>query len=325
MPLVVVTDYTFETLDVESHILRPLGCDVVSRRRTASAAELCQLVAEAEYVITQFAPLTAEVIAAMRKARLIVRYGVGVDNVDLEAARERRIPVCNVPDYCIDEVADHTLAFVLSLTRQVIPNSLGVRGGQWKLAVPLSAMRSLQSLTVGVVGFGRIGRAVVRRLLAFGCRVLVHDPVVPASTIQEAGCIAAGLPLLLADSDLVTLHCPSTPKTRRLINRETIAQMKPGALLINVGRGDLVEPTALIEALRSGHLSGAGLDVFDPEPVRADSPLLQLDNVVVSSHIASTSVQAARKLRETVAHTVVRAIHGEALANIVNGVTMART
>src|SRR4051812_28312351 len=147
----------------------------------------------------------------MNKVRVIVRYGIGVDNVDLQAARERGIPVCNVPDYCIDEVADHTLAFLLAATRQVVPNCLRVRGGQWGLAVPLADMKTLRDLTVGVVGFGRIGREVVRRLVAFRGAVRVFDPGVAAQEIEAAGAVAAGsLDELLPACDIVTLHCPST-------------------------------------------------------------------------------------------------------------------
>jgi D-3-phosphoglycerate dehydrogenase len=316
---VAVTDYSFDTLDVETDILRPLGCEVVARRK-ASGFELNELVGDADHIITQFAPLRADVVAAMRKARVIVRYGVGVDNVDLEAARSHGIPVCNVPDYCIDEVADHALALILATTRHVVPNCLAVRSGQWKLAVPLAAMLPLSEMTVGIVGFGRLGRAVARRLLGFRCRVLVHDPIVPAAAVKDAGCVPADFASLLAESDLVTLHCPSTAQTQRLMNRQTLGQVKRGAILINVSRGDVVESAALIEALQSGHLAAAALDVFDPEPIPADNPLLHMDNVVLSAHVASCSAKAARKLRETVAGTVVKAIRGEPLPNIVNGV-----
>ncbi len=321
MRKVAVTDYSFDALDVETPILLPLGCEIVASKPIPAPAALAQLVADADAVVTQFAPLTAEVIGAMRKARVIARYGVGVDNVDLDAARAKGIPVCNVPDYCIDEVADQTLAFILALTRQVLPNCLGVRGGRWKLAVPLAGMRTLRDLTVGVVAFGRIGRAVVRRLLAFGGRVLVHDPVVPKEAIADSGATPADLPTLLAESDVVSLHCPSTAQTRRLMNAETIGRMKPGAVLVNVSRGDVVDSAALVDALQRGRLAGAALDVFDPEPLPVDSPLLRMDNVIVASHVASCSVKAARQCRESVAHTVARALRGEPLRNVVNGIS----
>jgi D-3-phosphoglycerate dehydrogenase len=319
MARVVVTDYSFDSLDVERAVLEPLGVELIARAH-CKPDELRALVADADCVITQFAPVNAAVIGAMRRARAIVRYGVGVDNVDLDAAQARGIPVCNVPDYCIDEVADHTFAFILALTRQVVANAAEVRAGRWRLAVPLPDMRAVCELTVGIVGFGRIGRAVAQRLVAFRARLLVHDPLVPAADIERSGSTSATLADLLAGSDLVTLHCPSTAATRRLLNREAFARMKPGALLVNVGRGDLVETASLIEALEQGRLRGAALDVCDPEPVPPDSPLLRMDNVLVTAHIASASVKAVRTLRETAARLAARAIRGETLANVVNGV-----
>jgi D-3-phosphoglycerate dehydrogenase len=317
---IAITDYTFDTLDIETGILAPLGCEIVAWKRVAPPSELAQMVGDADHIITQFARVNAEVIGAMRRAKVIVRYGVGVDNIDLEAARARGIPVCNVPDYCMDEVADHTLALILASTRQLPANNSHIRNGGWGLAVPLAAMKSLADLTVGVLGFGRIGSEVVGRLRAFKCRILVYDPVVPATGIVNAGAQAAGFEVVLRHADVLTLHCPSTPQTRGIIRRDTIALMKPGAILINVGRGDLVESSALIEALRQGHLAGAGLDVFDPEPIPPDSPLLKLDSVIVSPHAASVSLKAVRRLRETVAGIVARAVRRESLPNIVNGV-----
>ncbi len=316
---VAVTDYTFDTLDVETGILAPLGCEVVGRR-CKTPAELIELCADADHVITQFAPVTGEVIKAMRKAQIIVRYGIGVDNVDLEVARSKGIPVCNVPDYCIDEVADHTLAFILATTRQVVTCAVDIRAGNWRLPTPLAAMKTLRDLTVGVVGFGRIGREVCRRLVAFKSRVLVADPVVPAAEVKALGCVPAGLDQIFAESDIVTLHCPSLPQTRGLINRQSIAKMKKGAILVNVGRGNLAETAALVEGLQSGQLSAAAIDVCDPEPIPADSPLRKMENVVAAAHIASASVKAVLTLRESAAKLVACSVRGEPLPNIVNGV-----
>ncbi len=315
---VAITDYSFPTLEIEESILRPAAELACGQCKTSDT--LIPLVADADAVITQFAPIKADVIAAMQRARVIVRYGIGVDNVDLEAARAKGIPVCNVPDYCIDEVADQTLAFILSTTRQVVSNCLKVRGGTWGLATPLDQMRALRDLTVGVVGFGRIGREVVARLRAFKCRVLVHDPVVATTDIQQAGAEPADLAKTITDSDIVSLHCPSMAQTRGMINRESLNRMKKGVILINVARGDLVDSAALTEALQQGHVAAAALDVFAPEPIPADHPILRMDNVIVASHIASTSVPAVKKLRETAARLALSAVRGEALANIVNGV-----
>lgn len=320
MPTVAITDYSFPDLELERSILSAGGFGLLSGNNKEIPA-LQSLVAEADAVITQFAPINAAVIGEMQRAKVIVRYGIGYDNVDVQAARERGIPVCNIPDYCIDEVADHTLAFILGVTRQVIPNTLHIRDGQWGLATPLDHLRTLRDQTVGIVGFGRIGREVASRLVPFKSRRLVFDAFVPAEVVRSAGCEPVSLDDLLAKSDIVTLHCPSTPQTNKLLNATSIARMKPGSVVINLARGDLVDTAALVAALQSGQIASAALDVCDPEPIPADSPLRSLPNVIVASHIASASPKAVRTLRETAAKLAVMALRGELLPNVVNGVT----
>src|SRR5437870_6873405 len=214
MPKVIVTDLRFASLDVERSILEPLGCEVIEEQCTTEAA-LIPALQDVEYVITQFAPLTTRVIETLNKCRIIVRYGVGVDNIDLDAARRKGIPVCNVPDYCMDEVADHALALILALTRQVASIANHVRAGHWSLPGRLNQMRVLKEMTVGVVGFGRIGKEVANRLKAFKCKVIVYDPFVPAVEIETAGLSLCAFEAILRDCDLLTLHCPSTSETRR--------------------------------------------------------------------------------------------------------------
>lgn len=316
---VVITDWTFADLELEKAILEAKQIELVGQK-CKNVADLISLVAEADAVITQFAKIDAQVIAAMKKAKAIVRYGIGVDNVDLAAAKERKIPVCNIPDYCINEVADHTLAFILGITRQVVTNSNFLHEGKWGLATPLTAMKSVRDLTVGVVGFGRIGREVVSRLRAFNGRVLVFDPVVSSAEIAKAGAEAVSWDELLKQSDVITPHCPSNEKTRRMFNQAAFAKCKPGAIFINIGRGDLVDSVALVQALQSGQIGAAALDVFDPEPIPADNPILKMPNVILAAHIASASVPAVKRLRETAANIAVTAVQGQRPPNIVNGV-----
>jgi D-3-phosphoglycerate dehydrogenase len=321
---VVFTDWTFPDLSLEEGLLKPLGLQITARQCKTEAG-LIALVSEADCVITQFARLNATVIAAMKRARAIVRYGIGVDNIDLDAARAHGIPVANVPDYCIDEVADQTLAFILALTRQVVPYHAHVASGKWGLVRPVDSMHALSQLTVGVVGLGRIGREVVRRLLAFNCRVLVYDPGVPAAAIQAARAQpTTALGELLAASDIVTLHCPSTAQTRKMFDAATLAQLKHGARLVNVARGDLIDTPALLKALESGRLAGAALDVCDPEPLPSDHPLLKLPHVILAPHVASVSAVAVRTLRETVATLAAMALADGLPPNVVNGVTQPR-
>jgi D-3-phosphoglycerate dehydrogenase len=320
---IVVTDHTFAELDTEQAVVAAAGAKIVSAQ-SKDPARLAEAVADADAVITQFAPVNADVIGAMRRARAIVRYGIGVDNVDLAAARDRGIPVCNVPDYCIDEVADHTLSFILALTRQVAPQSRLVHDGQWKIAAPVDQFRTLASMTCGVVGFGRIGRGVVRRLVAFGGRVLVSDPVAPADAVAAAGAEAVPLDRLLAESDLVTLHCPSLPATKNMLNATSLATTKRGLLVVNLSRGDLIDPAALVAALDSGQVAAAALDVFNPEPIPAGHAIFGRPNVVLAPHVASCSAAAVDRLRTTAAELAVAAIRGEPLPSIVNGVAAAR-
>jgi len=316
---IAITDYTFPSLEIEQEILQSADCEIVSGQ-CKTPESLIPLVSDADAVITQFAPVNNAVVAAMQKARAIVRYGIGYDNVACDAAREKGIPVCNIPDYCVDEVADHTLAFILSMTRCLRANCGHMLQGNWGLSVPLEQMRALTDQTVGIIGLGRIGKSVADRLKPFKCRLLAFDPIVSAHEATAHGCSLVGLDELLTQSDVVSLHCPSNEQTRGIINRESLANLKAGSILINVGRGDLVELAALTDALKNGHIAGAALDVFESEPLPTDSSLLQMDNVVTSSHIASVSPKAVRTLRETAARLAVTAVRGEELPNVVNGV-----
>jgi D-3-phosphoglycerate dehydrogenase len=321
MNKVVITDYAFDQVDVEKEILEPQGYELVAQKSGKDPAALAALVKDADAVIVQFAPVNAEIIGAMQKAKVIVRYGIGVDNVDLKAAAAKNIPVCNVPDYCIDEVADHTLALILAATRQIVPCDSVIKSGQWKLPVPLAALHALKDMTVGLVAFGRIAREVAARLKPFKCRILAFDPAVPAGDIKATGCVPATLDEVLTQSDLVSLHCPSTEKTKYMINAATIAKMKKGTILVNASRGTLVDTPAMVAALQSGQLSAAAMDVTDPEPINPDNPLLKLTNVVITPHDASATPQSVKKLRTSAANLAAMALRNEKLPNIVNGVT----
>ncbi|MDP6915011.1 MAG: C-terminal binding protein [Verrucomicrobiota bacterium] len=320
MPKIVVTDFTFPNLEIEQKVLQPSGCELAGHQCQTPEA-LIEVVRDADYVLTQFAPLNAEVVDAMERAKVIVRYGIGYDNVHLDATRAKGIPVCNVPEFCTDEVADHTLGLMVAATRCLFQNHHATTNGNWGLAVPLGQMKTLARLTVGIVGFGRIGRAVAKRLAGFGSRLLVYDPAIGDEEIEQGGGEPISMGELLANSDLITLHCPSSETTRWIINESSISKMKPGAILINVGRGDLVDPAALMSALGQGRISTVGLDVFSPEPIPKDHPILRMENVIVGSHIASASEQAAITLRESAAETILKAIKEEPLPNIVNGVS----
>ncbi len=320
MPKAVITDYAFDDVEIERTIIEPLGCELKANKSGKDPAALAALVEDADYVITQFAPVNADIIGAMKRCKVIVRYGIGVDNVDLKAAAAKGIPVCNIPDFCTDEVADHTLAMILDLCRRITQNGVKVRNGEWGLAVPIEAMRSLKDQTVGIVAYGKIGREVALRLRPFKCKLIAFDPAVDAAKMRADGVEPVTLDELYAQSDIVTLHCPSTETTRYMINASSIAKMKRGCLFVNISRGTLVRTDDLVAALRSGQIAAAAMDVTDPEPINHDHPIVGMENVIINSHIASASPQAVLKLRTDAAKTVAIAIRRQKLPNIVNGV-----
>jgi D-3-phosphoglycerate dehydrogenase / 2-oxoglutarate reductase len=255
-------------------------------------------------VLFILAPLPAEVIDALPSTcRLLQRAGIGLDNVDLERARSRGITVDNTPDYAIEEVAVHALGMTLSLHRQLAATQSHLLAGNWRVQPPLPIDR-LSTLTLGLVGLGRIGRRTADLARPFFARVLFHDPAVATA---PPGLEAAALETVLRESDVVSLHCPLLPSTRHLINARTLALMKPTALLINASRGGLVDAPALSEAIRNGKLTGAGLDVYEPEILPADSPLRTLgDRVILTSHTAWYSRQSTRDCRLQAIEKIIR-------------------
>lgn len=322
MSTVVVTDFTWERTDIERAVLEPLGCDIVECQCT-TVAETIDACRGADQIVSQYSPITAEVIDHIQSAKMIVRYGIGYDNVDAEAAAAKKIPVCNVPDYCIDEVADTTLGLMLSALRQFGANHRYIQQGHWGMGVPLDRMFAMHTMTVGIVGCGRIGRAVAARLQPFNCRVVAFDPVVAEADIKAVGCEPVSLEEVWAMSDLITLHCPSNRYTENLVAAGAIEQMKQGVILVNCARGTIVNTHDLVAALESGKVGFAALDVVAPEPLPVDHPLRTMENVLINSHLAVSTVDCVERLRRNVAEIVACSVRGEPLPNIVNGVTPA--
>lgn len=315
---VVITDFGSPENELEAEELRQSGLDIeLVRLNAKTPQELVPHVLDADALIVQWCQIPRELLGQMKRCRVISRYGIGVDMIDLAAAGEFGIPVCNTPDYCIDEVSTHTLTFLLMLNRQVLPQHLHVREGKWGPPVPTPPAR-LSTQTLGVVGMGNIGRVVIQKAAPFGLKMLVYDPYLSAEAASEAGVEKVDLPELLRRSDYVSLHCPLTDETRHLISTDQFRQMKPTAYLINMARGPIVDQAALVEALTSGTIAGAALDVFEKEPPAADEPLLRLDNVIFTPHLSSWSAQSFVQLRREVAKNVVTALRGDPLRPVVN-------
>ncbi len=307
---VLITDHSFGDLSEERCVLDAAGIGLSDNRECPDEAGLCALVREADGILSQAARLTGPVIAAARNCRVIVRYGTGFDNIDLEAARQRGIVVSNVPDYCTEDVADHAWMLSLALVRRLPRMVELVRAGSWTSSQVRPVPR-IGDLTVGIYGLGRIGRAFARRARAAGCPLIACDPYLPEPDFAEAGVTAMTAENLLAGSDLLSLHAPLTDETRRFLNAGTFPRLKRGAFVVNCGRGALIESEALVAALEAGRLRGAALDVTDPEPLPADHPLLRRPDVIVTGHMAWYSEASVRQLKRSVAEEAVRVLRGE--------------
>lgn len=306
-----------EVGEAELALLAGSGARLVERPcRTED--ELLEHGRDAAAILTLDEPLTARVIAGLRGCRVIARFGIGVDRVDLEAATAAGIVVTNVPDYCVDEVSDHALGLLLAVTRRIVPLDRAVRDGVWDTAAVAGPVRRLRGRRLGIVGFGRLGRSFAAKAQALGLEVVAYDPNVADSDIEAAGVRSLSLDALIASSDIVSLHVPLTPQTRHLLDRQRIDSLPAGAVLLNTSRGGLVDEKALAAALREGRLGGAGLDVFETEPPPRDHPLLGLPNVVVSSHSSHYSLEAGADMRAKAFGNVARVLRGEAPLSPVN-------
>lgn len=317
---VAVTDYGFPDLRPEEEVLGAIGASVVSSQ-CRTETEVADLCAQADAVLTQWAPVTAAAIERMERCRVIVRYGIGVDKVDLDAARARGIPVVNVPDYAIEEVADHTLALLLASVRKIPQVVTRVRQGEWNIA-PCRPIIGLQGKRLGVAGFGNIARAVVKRAQAFGVEAIGYDPYVGEEAFRERGVRKVDWEELLTESDLLSVHLPLNAATRHLLGDEAFAKMKPSAFLVNTSRGGVIDSASLERAVREGRLAGAALDVLEEEPIAPDSPLLKLEQVLITSHCAWYSESSLVRLQHYAALEVKRVLEGGKPLHIVNGVSL---
>ncbi|MCW8130272.1 MAG: C-terminal binding protein [Planctomycetota bacterium] len=277
----------------------------------------------AALIVWHNCPVTADGIRRLRGCRALIRNGVGYDSIDADAAAQHGIPVCNVPDYGTEEVADHALALALALCRQLFPLDREAKALRWRIPEP-GRLRRLRELTFGVVGLGRIGTAAALRAKALGFQVSFYDPYLSNGVDKALGLRRAGtLDELLRASDVLSIHCPLTPETRHLIGARELALMKPSAYVVNTARGAIIEKAAIFEALRAGRLGGAGLDVVEDEPL-ASAEEAATPNLIVTPHAAFCSVEGRREMRATSARIARAAVLGEPLENVVNGVRPER-
>ncbi len=307
--LIAITDSPFPSLDPAKKALARLDPEY-RMANSASADDILAVARDADAILVTYAKLPGGLLRQLKNCKAIGRFGLGVDNIDLPAAKELGIAVNYVPDYCLREVSDHAMALLLALARKVPFSDKLVQSGRWEVP-PIVPLRRIEGQTLGLIGFGNIPRALAPKAKAFGFKVLTHDPFVKTDALAAAGVEGVSFDELLARSDFVSVHAPLLPSTRGLMNAAVFAKMKKGAYLINTARGPLVDEPALIAALDSGQLGGAGLDVVTTEPLAKDSALLGRDNVILTPHTAFYSVEALEELQTKCASDVARVLSGE--------------
>ncbi len=310
--IVPVTDYTFPNLEPEQKALAKVGASIKGFQ-SKTEAEVIANIAGSKVVIAQFAPITKKVLASLVDNATVIRYGVGVDNIDLQAAKELGVKVAYVPDYCMDEVANHTVAMLLSLMRALPIIDKGIRDNRWDGISMAKPLVPLKEAKIGLIGLGRIGTEVVKRLKVFGSTINVYDPYLSSEKATEIGVNLITLEELFISSDAISLHSPLNEQTKYIINTESLGKMKPNAVIVNAARGGLIDTEALIEALKNKAIRAAALDVFEQEPLPADSELKKLDNVLLSPHLAWYSDSAIERLQRLAGEEAARAVVGESL------------
>lgn len=310
----------------DATLLRDAGVELRGER-CVTEEDVIRVAAEADVLLDGMGPITRRVLSSLSNCKVVVRYGVGVDNVDLDAATDEGITVVNVPDYCVEEVSNHVITFLLAWAKQLAPLDACVRSGEWaeRKRWPMDKVQSVHQQTLGVIGAGRIGLAAARKAKALAMEVLVYDPYIDEQRLTGEGLTPAGLDRVLAESDYVSVHTPLTDETRHLIGREALGAMKETAFLINVSRGPIVDEAALIAALEAGEIAGAALDVFETEPIGPDNPLCKMQNTILTPHAAHYSPLATIRARTQIAEEVLRALGGEWPLNVANPAVKQRS
>ena len=304
------TDFSHEQaeLDAIGATLRPLN--------VTTEAEVAAACGNADALLVTYAKIGKVAFAGMPKLKIVVRTGVGYDSLDVPAATDRKVMVANVPDYCISDLAEHTMALLLTWWRRIAELDHQVRTEGW--GRPLKPVFRLEGKTLGILGMGRMGQAVAARARGFGLKLVGYDPYTPPAAFAAVGVEPVGLERLLRASDIVTIHSLLSAETRGIICHHTLQQMKPTALIVNTARGGLIVTDDLVHALKEGWIAGAALDVTDPEPLPTDHPIRSLPRVLVTPHAAWYSEEAEPELRRRAARTIVEALRGERPAALLN-------
>lgn len=309
---VVVVNLGYESYDVERQILEPIGAELILPRDDCQTADdVLAIARDADGILVREAPIPGRVLESLKRCKVIVRYGVGVDNIDLKVARQKKIFVANLPGYGTEEVSDHAVALLLACIRGLLVRDRRLRQGILETDITDEIYRTTGK-TLGLIGYGQIGQAFHRKWKGFlPQKVLIYDPFATAEVIRRQGGREADLETLLAQSDYISLHMPLTPETKQMINASALRKMKPNAILINTSRGEVIDEKALVRALEENWILAAGLDVFEDEPLKQDHPLLKLHNVVLSGHVGWYSKDSVAELQTRGAQEIRKVLTGE--------------
>ena len=308
-PLVAVTENIFPTLDPAKAALARLN-PTLRMAKSTGAEDILEVARDADAILVTYAKLPRDLIMQLTRCKAIGRFGLGVDNIDLPACKEKGIAVNYVPDYCIHEVSDHAMAMLLALIRKIPLSNKVVQAGRWEMPVVVP-IRRIQGTVLGLLGFGNIPRLVAPKAKAFGMKVIAFDPYAKAELFKAAGVESVDFDTLLKTSDYISVHAPHTPQTRGMVNADAFAKMKKGVYIVNTARGPLIDEPALIAALDSGQVGGAALDVVAVEPLPKDSPLLGRDKVILTPHTGFYSIEALDELQSKCASDVARVLSGD--------------
>jgi D-3-phosphoglycerate dehydrogenase len=319
---VVVTDLGYPNYDSERSQVEAIGGEL-HLAECKTARDVAKATADADGVLNRAAPVTADAIAAMQRCRAIARYGIGVDNVDVQAATKKGIVVANVPGYCVEEVTDHALALMLAAWRKVVSHDKATRRGAWDISFRDPVYR-LRGRTLGLLGLGAIARRLVEKVAGFGFHIIAFDPFVPPEAASRLRVTLVDLDTLFRESDLLSIHAPATAQTRHMVNGERLGQMKPTAVLVNTSRGPLIDEAALVEALKAKRIAAAALDVYEQEPPDRKGELFQLDNAIVTDHAAWYSEDSLAELQRRCAAAVCAVLTGKRPESPVNPEVLER-
>jgi D-3-phosphoglycerate dehydrogenase len=312
-PIVVVTDYDHSSLELERKVLNEINPEFVAAHCTTEE-EVIEAARDADGIINQYAPITRRVIESLKRCKVIARYGIGVDNIDVEAATEYGIIVANLPGYCVDEVSTHAMALILACARKITLLDNLVKQKIWDFALARPVLRT-RGRVLGLFGLGEIGRMVAEKTSKFGFKVIAYDPYV---TKIDRGIELVGFPQLLSDSDFISIHAPLTRKTRHIFGENELKAMKKSAYLINTARGSIINEKVLYKALKDKWIAGAALDVMEKEPPDWENPLLKLNNLIVTPHVSFYSEESFAYLKTKTAEAVLSVLKGGLPGAIVN-------